>query len=53
MTEQNTEQTPEEKNAKTVKKMKDDAANAVADDLRKKHNTKSDAVSFYPSTERP
>jgi hypothetical protein len=48
----NTEQSPEEKNAKTLKKMKDDAAEAVADDLRKKHNTKPDVISFYPSTER-
>lgn len=43
---------PEEKQAKVENDLKNDATDAVSKDLRKKHNTEPDAVSFYPSTER-
>ena len=43
---------PDEKDAKENNNLKNDATDAVAKDLRKKHNEGPDKVSFYPSTER-
>jgi hypothetical protein len=42
-----------QKEAEREKKLRDKMADEVQDDMRQKHNTKKDHVTFYPSTDAP
>lgn len=46
-----TKKSASQKEAEREKKLRDKMSDEVQDDMRQKHNTKNDDITFYPSTE--